>query len=43
MNDIDSAVEEAMRDAEEEDVILAFGSLSYLGRVMEIAATETER
>ena len=36
MDGIDQAVEEAMRDAGERDVILAFGSLSYLGRVMEV-------
>ena len=36
MEDIDRAVEKAMEDAGDEDVILAFGSLSYLGRIMEI-------
>lgn len=41
MGDIGRAVEEAMKDAGEEDVILAFGSLSYLGRVMEIVREET--
>lgn len=34
MDSIELAVEEALREAGEEDVILAFGSLSYLGRVM---------
>ena len=41
MDGIDRAVEEAMRDAGERDVILAFGSLSYLGRVMEVVQKKT--
>ena len=41
MDGIDQAVEEAMRDAGERDVILAFGSLSYLGRVMEVVQKKT--
>lgn len=32
---IESAVDNAIAEASQEDVILAFGSLSYLGRVME--------
>ncbi len=35
MDSIEQAVEEALQEAGEEDVIMAFGSLSYLGRVME--------
>lgn len=34
MDSIEQAVEEALQEAGKEDVILAFGSLSYLGRVM---------
>ena len=36
VEDIDRAVRLALAEAGVEDVILAFGSLSYLGRVMEI-------
>lgn len=36
VGDIEQAVRLALRNAGEEDVIVAFGSLSYLGRVMEI-------
>ncbi len=36
VKEIEKAVEMAYLDAAEEDVILAFGSLSYLGQVMEI-------
>ena len=36
VGDIESAVRLAFANAEEEDVILAFGSLSYLGKVIEI-------
>jgi len=32
---IENAVDNAIAEASQEDVILAFGSLSYLGRVME--------
>lgn len=34
VGDVDRAVEKALKDAQEEDVILAFGSLSYLGQVI---------
>lgn len=37
---LEEAVEMSMLLAEKDDVILAFGSLSYLGRLMEIAATK---
>lgn len=35
VGEIEQAVKEALRNAEEDDVILAFGSLSYLGKVKE--------
>lgn len=35
MDSIAQAVEEALKESGTEDVILAFGSLSYLGRIME--------
>ena len=37
---IDDAVKKALSEAGKEDVVLAYGSLSYLGRVMEIVAGE---
>lgn len=36
MDSIEQAVNAALQEAGEDDVILAFGSLSYLGRVMEL-------
>ena len=30
------AVEHALKEADSDDIILAFGSLSYLGRITEI-------
>ena len=36
--DIKEAVEHAIKEAKEKDVILAFGSLSYLGSVMELVS-----
>ena len=35
VGEIEQAVKEALRNAKEDDVILAFGSLSYLGKVKE--------
>lgn len=34
VGDVNQAVEKALQDAQEEEVILAFGSLSYLGQVI---------
>lgn len=42
VGDIGQAIRLALEEAKEEDVILAFGSLSYLGRVMELVKKETE-
>lgn len=36
MSSVEQAVEQALQAAEKEDVILAFGSLSYLGAVMQV-------
>lgn len=41
VSDISTAVEEAYHSAKTEDVILAFGSLSYLGEVMKMAGART--
>ena len=40
MNSIEQAVCQAMQQAEEEDVIVAFGSLSYLGDVMRLVTKQ---
>ena len=37
VGDVNRAVEKALQDAQEEEVILAFGSLSYLGQVIKRA------
>ncbi len=41
--DIGTAVKNSLAEAGEDDVILAFGSLSYLGKVMDILKTDSEK
>ena len=40
---IEEAVREACASARKDDIVLAFGSLSYLGRVMELAEDMGEK
>ena len=40
---MEAAVDAALAKAEEEDVILVFGSLSYLGEVLEIVRKRREK
>ena len=40
---VEAAVDAALAKAEEEDVILVFGSLSYLGEVLEIVRKRREK
>lgn len=41
--EIKQAVKEALENADEDDVILAFGSLSYLGKVKEAVEKEQDK
>ena len=43
VGEIKQAVKEALENADEDDVILAFGSLSYLGKVKEAVEKEQDK
>ena len=43
VGEIKQAVKEALENADEDDVILAFGSLSYLGKVKEAVGKEQDK